>query len=114
MKRIYISGPMTGLPQDNFPAFHAEAARLRGLGYDVISPAELNPGSNKTWRECLRADLQALLICDTIAMLEGWQDSEGAHLEMNVAHRVGIKIVLAKEILSPLTLAGEGQGERAA
>ena len=31
MKRIYISGPMTGRIDLNFPAFHAEAARLRAL-----------------------------------------------------------------------------------
>lgn len=29
MKRIYISGPMSGMPEHNFPAFNAEAARLR-------------------------------------------------------------------------------------
>ncbi|RCI66099.1 DUF4406 domain-containing protein, partial [Pseudomonas aeruginosa] len=28
IKRIYLAGPMTGLPEHNFPAFHAEAARL--------------------------------------------------------------------------------------
>jgi hypothetical protein len=32
MKRIYIAGPMTGLPEFNYPAFNAEAQRLRGLG----------------------------------------------------------------------------------
>lgn len=39
-QRIYLAGPMTGLPEHNFPAFHAEAARLRGLGYHVENPAE--------------------------------------------------------------------------
>ncbi|MCY1527250.1 hypothetical protein D9M68_623110 [compost metagenome] len=40
MKRIYLAGPMTGLPEFNYPAFHAEAARLRALGYQVENPAE--------------------------------------------------------------------------
>jgi hypothetical protein len=101
MKRIYISGPMTGIPDFNHPAFFAEAKRLRALGYDVINPAEVNPDTNKTWHECLRADMKALLICDTIALLDGWQHSSGAHLEMHVAHRVGINIVIAKEITEP-------------
>lgn len=35
MKKIYISGPMTGLLDLNFPAFHAETMRLRSLGYGV-------------------------------------------------------------------------------
>ncbi|TGA83618.1 DUF4406 domain-containing protein, partial [Pseudomonas aeruginosa] len=29
IQRIYLAGPMTGLPEHNFPTFHAEAARLR-------------------------------------------------------------------------------------
>ena len=91
--RVYISGPMSGLPDHNFPAFHAESARLRALGFEVVNPAELNPEPGKAWKECLKVDLLALLSCDWIAMLPGWQSSEGAHLEMHVAHRVGIAIV---------------------
>ncbi|MDR0249985.1 MAG: DUF4406 domain-containing protein [Burkholderiales bacterium] len=101
MNRIYISGPMTGFYDLNVGAFRAEAARLRALGYDVINPAEINQDPNISWRDALRNDLKALLICDTIAMLEGWQNSDGAHLEMHVAHRVGIAIVIAKDITEP-------------
>ena len=97
-QRIYISGPMSGLPEHNFPAFNAEASRLRKLGYEVVNPAELNPDPGKTWKDCLRVDLLELLACDAIAMLPGWQKSEGAHLEMHVAHRVGIEIMDAATI----------------
>lgn len=105
MKRIYISGPMSGMPEHNFPAFNAEAARLRALGYDVVNPAELNPEPEKTWHDCLRTDLMELLTCDAIALLAGWQKSAGAHLEIHVAHRVGIDIVEAKDIHQGATLA---------
>lgn len=98
MKRIYISGPMTGLPALNFPAFNAEAARLRGMGFEVVNPAELNEDPNANWHDCMRTDLKALLDCDTLALLPGWQKSSGAHLEMHVAHRVGIEIVMAKDL----------------
>lgn len=98
MKKIYISGPMTGLPDLNFPAFHAETARLRSLGYDVTNPAELNPDPSTSWHECMRNDLRALLDCDILALLDGWQNSAGAHLELHIAHRVGMEIVIAKEI----------------
>lgn len=40
--RIFISGPMTGLPDHNFPAFEAAAKRLRDDGHFVINPAELS------------------------------------------------------------------------
>ena len=98
MKRIYLSGPMSGLPEHNFPAFNAEAARLRALGYDVVNPVDINPDPGKSWHECLRADLAALLTCDTLALLPGWQGSTGAHLEMHVAHRIAMPIVIAAEV----------------
>lgn len=98
MKRVYLSGPMTSLPDLNFPAFHAEADRLRALGYDVVSPAEITQPTSD-WHECMRRDLAALLTCDTLALLGGWQKSAGAHLEMHIAHRVGIEIVVASEVV---------------
>lgn len=97
-KRLYLSGPMTGMPELNFPAFHAEAARLRALGYEVENPAEINHEQNASWHECMRKDLAALLTCDALALLDGWTTSAGAHLEMHVAHRVGMEIVIAREV----------------
>lgn len=98
MKRIYLSGPMTGKPELNFPAFNAEAQRLRLLGYDVVNPVDLNPDPAATWSECMRKDLAALLTCDGLALLPGWQASGGANLELHVAHRVGIEIAMAAEL----------------
>jgi len=91
MKRIYVSGPMTGLPALNFPAFDAEAERLRGLGYQVINPADLN--KNETSRaKCMRADIRALTLCDAIQLLPGWRDSKGAALEVAVAKELGMQV----------------------
>ena len=98
MKRIYLSGPMTGVPELNVPSFHAEAFRLKALGYEVVNPVDINPDPYARWQDCLRRDLVALLGCDTLALLDGWQKSVGAHLEMHVAHRVGMEIVIAKDI----------------
>lgn len=98
MQRIYLSGPMTGLPELNFPAFDAEAARLRALGFDVVNPAEINRNQALDWHTCLRADIRALCDCDTLALLPGWQRSTGAHLELHLAHRLGIEIVDAQAI----------------
>lgn len=85
--KVYISGPMTGLPDLNFPAFHAAANQLRGLGLDPVNPADINPDSGMTWAACMRADIKALCDCDALALLPGWEASRGAHLELHLAHR---------------------------
>lgn len=93
MKRVYLSGPMTGIPDFNFPAFNAEASRLRALGYDVVNPVDINPDTTTPYNECLRNDLKALLTCDTIAMLPGYGASRGACLELSVARRIGMEVM---------------------
>jgi len=114
INRIYLSGPMTGIADYNFPAFNAAAARLRKLGYSVANPAEKEIDSKKTWEDYLRADLIELLRCDAIALLPGWQKSKGANLELHVAHRVGIEIMDAADIKMPsVTSLETTQMERA-
>lgn len=100
MNRIYISGPMTGMPGFNFHAFNAEAERLRSLGYQVVNPAEINVDNHGDWHDCLRRDIVELMSCDTLALLDGWQNSNGAHLEMHIAHRVGMDIVIARDVMA--------------
>lgn len=90
--RVYLSGPMAGLPEHNFPAFHAHAALLRGQGYEVVNPAELD-NAGKTWEGCLRTDLREMCTCDAIALMPGWEASKGANLELHVAHRLGMKVM---------------------
>lgn len=99
--KYYLAGPMTGIPQFNFPAFAAAANRLRQLGYDIVSPAELDdektkaaalasndgaPGSGstngETWGDFLARDVK--LIADNVSgvvFLPGWEKSRGARLE---------------------------------
>lgn len=91
MKRIYLSGPMSGLPDNNFPAFHAHAAQLRASGFEVVSPAEIPDAPS--WELCLRADLRELCTCDAIALMPGWERSKGANLELHVAHRIGLEVM---------------------
>ncbi len=38
--KIYLSGPMSGYPSFNIPAFDDAARQLRANGYQVVSPAE--------------------------------------------------------------------------
>lgn len=88
--RVYIAGPMTGLPELNFPAFHAEAKKWRDLGHDVVNPAEINPDHTMPWAECMRRDIAALVTCDTIVLLPNWRLSRGASLEQHIAKQLSM------------------------
>lgn len=84
---------MTGLPDLNFPLFHAEARRLRASGHDVVNPAEINVDPTKGWQDCMRADIAELVKCKAIAMLPGWQQSRGATLEHHIAMQLGLRVI---------------------
>lgn len=91
---IYLSGPMTGLPEWNYPAFNEAAAYLRAKGYEVFNPAEIFGGETHLPREVyMKEDIRALLNCDTVMMLQGWQDSEGAKLEFQIAKQIGLPVL---------------------
>lgn len=99
MKRIYISGPMTGLDDHNFPEFDKAARAMREKGHDVCNPADIsrefmqkNPGANPSWEDCMRADIRELVGCTGIYMLMGWQRSRGARLELFIAEKLGMSI----------------------
>lgn len=46
----------------------------------------------------MKADLKALSGCTHIAMLDGWEDSNGAKREKAEAERLGIEIMFFREI----------------
>nr|WP_280519312.1 DUF4406 domain-containing protein [Caballeronia zhejiangensis] len=102
--KLYIAGPMSNLPELNFPAFHAEAARLRALGFEIVNPAEVDVGPNPTWLACMRADIKVLVDCDGIALLPGWEKSPGATLEHSIARGLGLRVMQGHHIIG---LAGE-------
>lgn len=105
MTTVYIAGPMTGIPEFNFPAFDAAAEKYRALGYTVISPAEhdrengldvtglsgdpadLEGKFNLT--EALLWDLEQVANADGIVLLQGWTQSSGARAEHALAAALG-------------------------
>lgn len=105
MTRIYLSGPMSGLPESNYPAFHAEAERLRALGYHVENPAENEPPACGTWQGYMRRAVAQLITCDVIALLPGWSESRGALVERQLAVTLGMPALQANKIQNPHTEA---------
>lgn len=73
MKRIYIAGPMSGLPLHNLPAFYEAAAAWRAAGWQVVSPAEsFGEDCSLPYGYYVEHDVYLLMSCDAIAMLPGW------------------------------------------
>lgn len=111
---IYISGPMSGYEELNFPAFAKAAERLRSEGHRVISPAEIlipdfpqeyKPQTTdekmSMWAAFMREDIKQLMNANLVAVLPGWEKSKGACIEVELARNLGMNIVCATT-LSPL------------
>lgn len=88
--KLYLAGPMSGLPEYNYPAFNAADEALTSLGFEVLNPVDaeiLNPtpGVHQNWDWYMRQAIIMVAQADAIAFLPGWQGSRGARLE----HRIG-------------------------
>lgn len=107
--RLYLAGPMRDHLAFNFPAFHKAAAGLRALGYEVFNPAEENErqdnfdptrDSPKALDYYMARDLPAICTSSGVAVLEGWESSQGARLEVQVAIALGKPIFSVHSLLS--------------
>lgn len=92
---VYISGPITGI-ENHKAAFAARAASLRAMGYQVENPVligeklqKMFPDKKIGYAEYMTHDIAALLNCDGISMLDGWEKSAGAKVEYEVAKATG-------------------------
>lgn len=85
---VYISGPMTGIPEYNRDAFLKAELRLRTLGHEVENPWRLGEQAGWGRHDYMRRDIAALADCDAIYMLPGWLRSWGAKREYLVARLV--------------------------
>lgn len=96
MKTLYLAGPMSNLPDFNYPAFHDAAAQLRVIGYDVENPVENKP-PEQTWLAYMRMSLVQISKADGIATLPGWGESKGATIEVQLATDLGLEVKRVKD-----------------
>lgn len=116
-RRIYISGPMTGIePREYRRRFREAETILRRHGYGCINPCRVWPcrfpwlyrlmnallGKRLTYAVILAYDLILLMTsADGIAMLPGWEQSRGARIENYTARHfpmMGISRQASEEI----------------
>lgn len=91
----YLSGPMTGLPDNNKPAFNEAARVLRKMGHFVINPAEM---PDDDYEEMMARDINIITNTphlDGLILLPGWEDSPGSLREREAAIEVGVKVFVS-------------------
>lgn len=102
--KIYIAGPVSGLPNYNHHAFVQAAHEVHALGFDAINPHTLCRHANPDdWHACLKICLHHLVLCNGIYMLKGWQNSRGATLERSVAMQLNIPVHYSLDELGQLS-----------
>jgi len=112
---LYIAGPMRGIAWFNYPLFDRVAKELRDAGNEVISPADedrkvgFDPFANPAYRiadactfpseasfesfdKTVRRCFEAVLRCDEIVLLPGWEASSGALAELTLAMWLGKRV----------------------
>lgn len=87
--RLYVSGQMRGVPNDNHPAFEAASKILHDMGHRVLTPHE---SPYETRAECLRHDIQLILVSDGVVVLDGWEASPGARFEVAEAWMLDLPV----------------------
>lgn len=91
--KIYLSGPMTGLPDFNYPEFNRVAQLLRGQGHFVYNPAEFDWQDVFPIRKAF-AEFSAFICleADKIVLLPCWENSLGVSAELALAKNCGLEI----------------------
>lgn len=90
--KIYIAGPISGMPGQNIDNFYNAEASLVKKGFEVYNPFEVVRGhgldrKNFTddisfWRACMNCCIPFVGLADTIYLLKGWENSSGARVEL--------------------------------
>lgn len=87
--KLYIAGPVTGIPNDNKDAFTSALRRLIVAGYCPSVPHLVVP-SGASWEEAMKLSVALMMQADGVALLNGWQTSRGARIEYDLARDLGM------------------------
>lgn len=95
MKTIYISGPITGIPLGNKPAFDAMHKRIIDIGHIPVNPHVIcqHLPNGATQAEHMRVCIGNLVVSDAIIMLPSWENSRRSRWEYLVATWCDLEIL---------------------
>lgn len=85
---------MSGLPDSNYPAFHAMEERLKSKGARyILNPANIaNGDKTKPYDFYIRESLVLISKADSVVFLDGWKNSKGANLEFHCATLMNLSL----------------------
>lgn len=107
--KVYLSGPISSDPEGYKEHFKGIAEKLEALGYEVTNPSideydekllekgYTNKWTKDAWLEYIHEDIDLVAKHDIICLLNGWEKSAGALLELGTAKRFGLKLMLEAE-----------------
>ena len=93
--KVYIAGPMSGLPEYNYPAFYAGEELLCKQGLNPQNPAR-NP-EQENWQGYMKQAIAMMLQCEAVYFLPGWGRSPGALIEFGLAKNIGMTVFFPHE-----------------
>ena len=80
--KVYISLPITGHDIEEVEASCIFAkAVLKKKGHTPVSPLDVSDNPDASYAEHMGRDISALLDCDAVVFLDGWEESKGCALE---------------------------------
>ncbi|ECT1023755.1 nucleoside 2-deoxyribosyltransferase [Salmonella enterica] len=86
--KVYIAGPMSGLPNFNRDRFNEIAGLVVESGNIPLNTAILPDGLSE--RDYMAIGIAMLQCADAIYLLEGWEKSAGARAEKTLADKLNI------------------------
>jgi len=107
LKKVYISGPMSGITDLNFPEFEKAEIKMKSFGFEVFNPHKFeeqktekflnkikNSNDNDSWIEYMKVDIVKMLQeCEFVLALNNWERSRGATVELFLAKSLGMPII---------------------
>lgn len=97
--KVYISGKITGLNFEQTRAkFQASSDLIESIGMIPVNPMENGLPDNATWEQHMLRDIEMLMGCQAIFMLDDWMDSRGARIEKFIAEQRNMLIFFESNI----------------
>lgn len=99
IKRVYISGKITGLPiQEVIRKFETAREKLQRFNFEVVNPLNNGLPFDAEWADQMGKDVALMLRCDAIYLLSNYSSSKGALIELAIARQMRMPIFIEEAV----------------